>query len=118
MTGLKSGTVYKVRLYKYIKTKGRCTYGEPIVYTTATNPPPVRSVKISTGKTTADVSWSRPSNCQGYTVMFYTGSGKNAKQINLNDGISWQSKAQDKIHDQNSSHTHQTDRRKDIFLLF
>lgn len=86
MTGLKSDTIYKVRLYKYIKTKGGYTYGEPVVYTTATNPPPVRNVKISTGKTTADVSWSRPSNCHGYTVMFYTGSGKNAKQMQLNDG--------------------------------
>lgn len=72
MTGLKSGTVYKVRLYKYIKTKGRYTYGEPVVYTTATNPPPVKNVKIQTGKTTADVGWSRPSNCKGYAIMFYT----------------------------------------------
>lgn len=86
MTGLKSGTVYKVRLYKYVKTKSGCTYGEPVVYTTATNPPPVGGVKISTGKSTADVSWKRPSNCEGYAVMLYTGSGKGVEQIKLGDG--------------------------------
>lgn len=86
MTGLKAGTVYKVRLYKYVKTKSGCAYGEPVVYTTATNPPPVGGVKISTGKSTADVSWSRPSNCEGYAVMLYTGSGKGAEQIKLEDG--------------------------------
>lgn len=86
MTGLKAGTVYKVRLYKYIKTKSGCAYGEPVVYTTATNPPPVGGVKISTGKSTADVSWSRPLNCEGYAVMLYTGSGKGVEQIKLEDG--------------------------------
>lgn len=86
MTGLKAGTVYKVRLYKYVKTKSGCAYGEPVVYTTATNPPPVGGVKISTGKSTADVSWSRPSNCEGYAVMLYTGSGKGSEQIKLEDG--------------------------------
>lgn len=86
MTGLKAGTVYKVRLYKYVKTKSGCAYGEPVVYTTATNPPPVGGVKISTGKSTADVSWSRPSNCEGYAVMLYYGSGKGAEQIELEDG--------------------------------
>ena len=86
MTGLKSSTVYKVRLYKYIKTKSGCTYGEPVVYTTATNPAPVSGVKVSAGKTTADVSWKRPSNCEGYAVMLYTGSGKGVEQIKLEDG--------------------------------
>ena len=84
VTGLKSGTQYKLRLYAYVNSDGKTVYSDPIEITTSTTgPKPTKISSLRAGKKAFTLKWKKK-KCTGYEIEYSTSSSfKKAKKLTV-----------------------------------
>lgn len=76
-TGLASATSYSYKVRSYLNVDGKTYYGPYSSVVKTTTKPTTPSLKLSSGKKTATVSWKKVSKANGYQI--YKATSKNGK---------------------------------------
>jgi hypothetical protein len=94
VTGLKSGTQYKLRLYAYVKSGSKTVYSDPIEITTSTTgPKPTKISSLKAGKKSFTLKWKKK-KCTGYEIEYSTESSfKKSKKLTVKSASTVSKKA-------------------------